>query len=310
MINRKTSRFLGEIYARIFRKYNSSQRTNTYPSTYTYYTVNTTILYDFLYDHEYATWFCNKARGIRSNSSTRTRPLKDFIMKLHTGETQYEATKGWSWEDRRQLGQRYLFDLAQDILNYWHNEYDERYKEETKNLIDELVNRLELDGYIYLDSRLLASEEDVLDVQEITGVLESLFSSLNLGNRETAFHHLNLSEEHYVSQKWDDSISNSRKFLECVLQEVAAAHCLKMKNHQLSQRVYTRPVAIRDYLEDEGLLEKKEKETIAKVYGLLSHTGGHPYMAQNDQARLLRHLALTFSQFVMLRFQGSLKSTA
>jgi hypothetical protein len=29
-------------------------------------------------------------------------------------------------------------------------------------------------------------------------------------------------------------------------------------------------------------------------------------MAQNDQARLLRHLSLTFAQFVMLRFQGNL----
>jgi hypothetical protein len=46
------------------------------------------------------------------------------------------------------------------------------------------------------------------------------------------------------------------------------------------------------------------KEALAKVYGLLSHTGGHPYMAQNDQARLLRHLALTFSQFAMLRLRG------
>lgn len=307
MISRKTSRLLGETFARIFRKYNTGQRRNTYPSNYTYYTVNTTTLYDFLYDHDYATWLCNKARRIKSY--TDTRPLKDFIMKLHTGETQYEATENWSWEDRKQLGQRYLIDLAQDILNYWHNDYDSNYKKDTINLIDELVKRLELDGYIYQDSRLLASEEDVLDVQEATGVLESLFSSLNLDNKETAFHHMNLSEEHYIAQKWDDSISNSRKFLESVLQEVAAAHSLKIKNHNLSQKIYSRPVAIRDYLEEEGLLERKEKETIAKVYGLLSHTGGHPYMAHNDQARLLRHLSLTFSQFVMLRLQGSIAPT-
>jgi hypothetical protein len=63
---------------------------------------------------------------------------------------------------------------------------------------------------------------------------------------------------------------------------------------------------VRDYLERSGLLESKEKEALAKVYGPLSHTGGHPYMAQNDQARLLRHLALTFSQFAMLRLRGKL----
>ena len=48
----------------------------------------------------------------------------------------------------------------------------------------------------------------------------------------------------------------------------------------------------------------------ASVCGLLSHAGGHPYMAQSEQARLLRHLVLTFSQFVMLRFKSKLDSSA
>ena len=65
---------------------------------------------------------------------------------------------------------------------------------------------------------------------------------------------------------------------------------------------------MRNYLEEEGLLETKEKEAVAKIYGLLSNTGGHPYMASNDQARLLRQLALTLSHFVMLRFDGYLKT--
>lgn len=303
MISRRTSRLLGETFARVFRKRNTRHRRNTYPSNHTYYTVNTTTLYDFLYDHDYSVWFCNEARRIKSYSDTR--PLKDFIMKLHTGETQYKATENWSWDDRKKLGQKYLTDLSRDILNHWHYDHTTYFKKETSSLIEGLVKSLELDGYIYQDSRLLIPEEDVLDVQEATGVLETLFSSLNLNNQETAFHHMSLSEEHYIAQKWDDSISNSRKFLESVLQEVAASYSLKFKNKKLPQRIYTRPFAVRDYLEEEGLLEKKEKETLANVYGLLSQTGGHPYMAQNDQARLLRHLALTFSQFVMLRFKGS-----
>ncbi len=100
--------------------------------------------------------------------------------------------------------------------------------------------------------------------------------------------------------------SNSRKYLESILQEVATAHSVHVKGSTLPAGTYTRPVKVRDYLEQEGLVERKEKATIAQVYGLLSETGGHPYMARNDQARLLRHLALTFSQFVMLRLQGSL----
>jgi hypothetical protein len=304
MISRKTARVLGEFYATIFRQSRTGHRSNVYPSSYTYYTVDTQNLYDFLYDQEYASWFCNQARAIQSYSDTR--PLKDFIMQLHTGETQCNATQNWTWEQRQRLGQKYLAELAEDILNHWHSELGSYYKSNTTEELKTLQGSLELDGYIYQNSRLLASEEDVLDVQEEVGILEALYVSLGLGNKETAFHHLRLSEEHYLAQRWDDAISNSRKFLECVLQEVAATYSVRSKQIQLAEEVYTRPVLLRDYLEHEGLIDTKEKEAVAKVYGLLSHTGSHPYMAQNDQARLLRHLGLTFSQFVMLRLQGSL----
>ena len=66
-------------------------------------------------------------------------------------------------------------------------------------------------------------------------------------------------------------------------------------------------MSLRD-LERSGMLEKKEKEAIAQVYGLLSNTGGHPYIAERDQARLMRHLSLTFAQFVLLRLEGALRS--
>jgi hypothetical protein len=58
------------------------------------------------------------------------------------------------------------------------------------------------------------------------------------------------------------------------------------------------------------LLESKEKKVISSVYALLSNTGSHPYMADNDEARLLRHLSLTLSQFVMLRLQGSVRNNS
>ncbi|MCZ6777144.1 MAG: hypothetical protein O7D34_11925 [Ignavibacteria bacterium] len=91
------------------------------------------------------------------------------------------------------------------------------------------------------------------------------------------------------------------------MQKCNEAECTK---RNLPESTYSRPVQVRDYLEKEGLLETKEKEALASVYGLLSETGGHPYMAQNEQARLLRHLPLTFSEFAMLRLQGCLRVVA
>ena len=181
--------------------------------------------------------------------------------------------------------------------------------EEQKEHHTKLVSSLELDGYSYRGSKLLYSERDVLDIQEEQGILAQLYAELHLRSRDIAFRDLNLSDEHYMNGKWEDSISNSRKFLECVMMQVAAEHSRTILKAELAGKTLERPVEIRDYLEKHSMVDTKEKEAFAKVYGLLSHTGSHPNMAAKDQARLLRQLSLTLAQFVMLRLQGTLKAT-
>ena len=293
MVSRRTARCLATLIANTFSK-------TYYPvGTGSNYSVpETDKLYDFLYEAGYEAWFCNASKS--TYEPRTTRKLQEFIMKLHTGETAVSVTSEWTWQQREKLGQQYLENLAADILKYYSNQ------DSHSTFVDSLVKNLALDGYQYTNGQLLPSEEDILDVQEESGVLRSLYASLGLANPDTAFHHLQLSEQHYLENRWDDSISNSRKFLESVLQEIAAAYSLHCQSTPLDENIYKRPVKVRDYLEKEGLLEKKEKEALASVYGLLSETGGHPYMAENDQARLLRHLALTFAQFVMLRLKGRL----
>jgi hypothetical protein len=218
-------------------------------------------------------------------------------MRLHTGETVAQATQEWSWEERAKLGQEYLRNLAEDLLAT--RKHDQKH-------IEAMLRQLELDGYLLRNGKLLIPESQVMDVEEEVGVLEGLYSRLTLENRETAFHHLSLSEDHFRDGHWEDSISNSRKFLECVLQEVTASHSKVIRTQDLSESTYKSPAKVRAYLEREGMVEKREQKALAAVYGLLSETGGHPYMAQEDQARLLRHLALTLSQFAMLRLEGAL----
>lgn len=290
MISRKTAIILAEAYEVKF----------AWAQTAKGYAINDEdAVYDFLFEHEIPGWFCNIAR----TASKTSRGLREAIMRLHTGETQYQVTQNWKWDDRLKLGQDCLRQLAEAMLADGRESSNPYYRELIAKVTD-LTRSLELDGFVFRNSRLLFSESDVLDVDRETGILENLYSKLALRDRETALHHLELSEEHYLAGKWDDSISNSRKFLECVLREVAVSHSLTARCKPLSESDLTRPVAVRDYLEEKGLLSEKEKEALAKVYGLLSETGSHPYIAENDQARLMRHLGLTFSQFVMLRLQG------
>jgi hypothetical protein len=130
-----------------------------------------------------------------------------------------------------------------------------------------------------------------------------------LGRKDEAFEFLRLSDEHYMAARWADCISNARKFLELSLQETAV-RLASMNKEQLSRQDLDRPVEVRKYLTTKQLLELKERDAIDKIYGLLSHTGAHPYMAEQDQARLLRQMGLVITQFVLLRLQGALKGEA
>ena len=222
-------------------------------------------------------------------------------MKLHTGETLADATKGWAWEQREALGQRYIADIAGDLFHHWR----EGPKQYQSHIVEPLGNArrsFELDGYAWDGTRLIANESDVLDTREESGLLQALYQELGLSSEDTTFHHLKLTEDHYLSERWDDSIANSRKFLEATLAQVAASYG-KLRGIPVSDDALSRPAAVRDYLEREGLLEDKEKKAVAAIYSLLSETGGHPYVAHKEEARLMRHLALTFAQFVMLRLR-------
>jgi hypothetical protein len=225
-------------------------------------------------------------------------------MKIHTGETLAAVTQKWTQDQREELGQRYLQDMVEDIIE----DYEKGHRTDYADEMRKLKSRLELDGYIWnADSgKLLCSEAAVLDVKEKQGILKTLAAALSLDNQETIFHHLTLTEEHYVARKWDDSISNSRKFLEAVLQECAVKVSISVNGKSLSKEKYDSAFEVRDYLESKGILESKEKKAVASTYSLLSDTGAHPYIAEKDQARLLRDLALTYSQFVMLRLKGFL----
>lgn len=122
-------------------------------------------------------------------------------MKLHTGETQYDVTLNWSLEQRKQLGQELLYQLAEDMLIHYHNLTIGYQKKSLQQQIEDLTSYLELDGYIFKNSKLLIPEEDVLKIKEEIGILETLYDSLNLDCKEVSMHHLNLSEEHYLAKK-------------------------------------------------------------------------------------------------------------
>jgi len=257
--------------------------------------------YDYLYEYGYEAGFCNMVKKIYA-----IRSLKEWLLMIHTGESFISATPNWPWDKRRELGQVYLKNLARDFIVWYRGQTDRRTVDQYKGVYEGMIRRLEIDGYVFQDGELRQTEVEVLDVEAETGLLESLHTKLGLPDRQQTFEFLKLAEDHYIAGRWSDCIGNARKFFEAILQQVANKHSATTKGVGLPASTLQRPVAIRDYIETETLLEKKEREAVDKIYGLLSQTGGHPYMAEQDQARLLRQICLTMTQFIMLRLEGAL----
>jgi len=288
MISRKTTRTLSEVY--YLAAYDMDIR---YHIRY----LRTENLYDFLYDHEIDHWFLNI---ISSLDIYEERGLKDLILRLHTGETVMLYMPKMSLEERIKQGQRLLIKLAEAIL------VESSKQGKSLEKIDQLKAELELDGYVFKDGKIYYSEASVLDTETEKGILEKLMQDVKLEKQEETKYHLDLSEKHYLEGKWADSISNSRKYLESVLRDVASKHHQHIKGKPISPDIYSQAKEVRKYLVSAGLISDKEGQAIASNYHLLSEEGSHPFIAEKDQARLMRYLALTLSQFILLRFQGFL----
>ncbi|MBR8317257.1 hypothetical protein KDW36_29260 [Burkholderia dolosa] len=291
MISRSASMAIASAYTGRFTYRSSSGRGVVHEKVYRDH------VYDFLYENDYEAWFCNLAKA-----PVTIRAFKEFWLKIHTGESIVSATNGWSWQQRQKLGQRLLVELARDFLRWYETIKLASTRESYRDEVEEIRRRLELDGYTYRDGDLLQTQSDVLNVEEEAGLLQALYSRSGLARSSDAFDFMRLGEEHFVAGRWSDSISNVRKFFELTLQEGARV-LGRVRSAPLDEASLKRPVEVRQYLERQGLVEKKEREAIDKLYGLLSETGAHPYMAESDQARLLRQLSLTLSQFVLLRLE-------
>jgi hypothetical protein len=199
VISRKSTLILAEIISKRYwgKRYFGNNRI---------YSVDAQGFYDFLFEHDYPYWFCNLASSIHGNGDNLiagTRNLKVFITKLHTGDSISQITPQWTIEQRIIQGQDLLERLCQDTLNSF-------LKSDKEN--DNLLKRsIELDGYLFVNGTLPKTEEEVLNIAEEVNLFNNLYTSLKLANPDTASHHLELSEDHYLNGRWDDSISNSRK---------------------------------------------------------------------------------------------------
>jgi hypothetical protein len=261
---------------------------------------------DLLFAHGFDGWFVNYCRTLPAKAAMSTpRGFKDYLTGLHTGASLVPNTGQWTWESREALGQRLLEQLAGSLFAAELNG-ELNLGADAKRAMEKLRAGLELDGYLVRDGHLLRAESGVVDVEAEESVIQGLVRSVGLSGPDTIKTFLDRSQEHYDAGRWEDSIHNSRRFLELVLSQAAARHYIAEHGAQLDSDVQSRPDRVRNYLRDAGLISEQEKEALKYNYSLISHTGSHTYLSERDQARLMRFLALVWAQFVLLRLEGFL----
>jgi hypothetical protein len=282
MISRKSTVRLEVLYEYIFTEVHEVEYLEHF---------NMESLWEYLFEEEIDGWFMTALQA-----ATKTPQFKTLVFMLHTMKDQSEAT------------QRVLMQMTNAALKFHGPNIDSPKHENSDGVIltKALLRQLEIDGYVYRNEKLYPAESTVIPEEEEQSYLEQLIKELGLIDPDTVKHHLQLSEEHFLQGRWDDSISNSRKVLDAILKQVTELIYQKVNTKPPPLALLKNATDTRVFLEKQGILTPVEREALDKNYGVLSATGGHPYIAEKDQARLMRHLALTFSQFVLLRYQGFL----
>jgi hypothetical protein len=303
-ISRKSTNYLAQAYLGLYYERESYYKKVDYRyESKTRFKLSLRRLEVFLYDREYDTWLLQKVRTLNEYD---TGALLDLIRGFHTGESIITSLPERDWAVAREYGQTVIKKLAEDVITHFQSDVRRNFEDTTCDAVDGLIRQLELDGYVYSSGKLYKSTQEPVDYEEEQNLVIRLASDIPLDNLPILVNHVSQSEKDYLEAHWGNSIINSRQFLESILREISAKYNVNKHGAVLDSKTYNSPAEVRRYMEKEGLLVRKETEAIQHTYGLLSDTGGHPNLSIQEQARLMRNLALAMSQYVLLRVGKSL----
>lgn len=215
--------------------------------------------------------------------------LKKNILNLHTGYF-YNRDRYFQFTE---MGQKDIKMLAVGIL----------YNKLQPESLGTLENLLRIDGYIYEKERLY---EINTDVDDKANIIKSKFKKFGFDKEEefnTFYANMN---EHFENSKWEDSIHNSRKLYELVLEECAKYYSKNIAKDGVDFSK-AKAVNIRIYLEEKNFFSEDETNIIHYYYKYLSNIGSHPKLALEEQADFSRVMSINTILYAMNRLENFIK---
>lgn len=300
-VSRRTALVVAKAYSRAFTR---TVLTRTYQEEQR---INSDALHDYLFNEDYPPKLVSIFAGF-----WQPRKMEEFIMYLQEGQSVQHFAPASDDYARKLIGHETLRLLGGTILRFMEQVMKEAPLETVKDVqeyYDSLLRLFELDGFQFLEGRLIPMESDSKPAEEERKGIQVLYAALSLPNEVLLKTDLQTAEEHYLNGKWDDCVSNVRQVLELVLKDVARDTVTKLGYPPISDVDLKKPVMVRNHLEKNGLLGKDEMQTINSSYGFMSGVGSHPALGRQDQARLMRRMGMLLAEFVLIRYKEKLAGT-
>jgi hypothetical protein len=157
------------------------------------------------------------------------------------------------------------------------------------------------DGFQWVGTRLVETNQDIIPEAEEISAVESLIRNSIHDHQEIVLHHFVNGRSLYTSGPYHACRSEWRSFLEEVLRgvwRITRSH--RPEFSTFSEKPSTKDLF--DFLQRSGFLNADEKLAVTSTWGFLC-AGGHPGISDQDDAHLSMILALTFGHAALLKLE-------
>jgi hypothetical protein len=168
-----------------------------------------------------------------------------------------------------------------------------------KTAKEELLRRLEIDGYEYRGGRLLHRDTAPVNLSEEADLLTELIKESSLPHELEILHHYQKGDELYAASQDEPSLGEWRKFFEAILRDVADTTAPYRSD--VTKNTGTMKDVL-DYLTALGFFDKDERNgSYGAAYGFFS-AGTKPGILPREHAKAGMVLALTFGQLLLKKY--------
>lgn len=167
-------------------------------------------------------------------------------------------------------------------------------------LASDLVASLRDDGFDFIAGKVVLAGSKAVELQKEDEYLVAKIRDVKLPNIDEVQHHHQESEKAFANRGWGAAASEARNFLVATLRGLREVATTRGKLAAFKQPGKDGPL-IEDF-KHIGLFTEDEKNAVMHAWVLLSHSGPHVGIQEEDSARLSRLLAIGITEWVVLKF--------